>query len=90
LLFLACFIFKIRATLDFKNKNCALGNNRLISPSYLLRCKITYKLAFFTMLNCAKMAGGNDNFMERYILDIINVWIKKSSIIGKSDDRAMK
>jgi hypothetical protein len=36
MLFLACFIFKIRATLDFKNKTALYENNRLISPSYLI------------------------------------------------------
>jgi hypothetical protein len=33
--FSLAFIFKIYAMLDFKNKSCAFGNNRLISPSYL-------------------------------------------------------
>jgi hypothetical protein len=35
MLFLACFIFKIGAALDFKNKTALYENNRLISPSYL-------------------------------------------------------
>jgi NAD-dependent deacetylase len=43
LLFLACFIFKICATLDFKNKSCAFRNNRLISPSFLIKKNIMKK-----------------------------------------------
>jgi apolipoprotein N-acyltransferase len=35
MLFLACFIFKIRATLDFKVKYLRLRAHKLISPSYL-------------------------------------------------------
>jgi hypothetical protein len=42
LLFLACFIFKIRATLDFKNKSCAFRKNRLISPSYFKKKKAPF------------------------------------------------
>jgi hypothetical protein len=36
MLFLACFIFKIRATLDFKNKNCAFRKQPPNFPQLLM------------------------------------------------------
>jgi hypothetical protein len=48
MLFLACFIFKIRAALDFKNKTTLYENNRLISPSYLLLI-VYYQKKYYNM-----------------------------------------
>jgi hypothetical protein len=43
MLFLACFIFKIRATLDFKVKYLRLRAHKLISPSYLIKKHIIFR-----------------------------------------------